>query len=127
MKYGSLIGTPYSKLDCWGVAREFYRLEFGFTLKKYYEEIPETRDRARELVYDSMKDFIEVSGPRKYGDLLLIRMFGIESHIAVWVGDGLILHTSERTGCMIERVSRWEKLVVGTYRIKEVVDEQYTT
>lgn len=118
MKYSSLIGTPYRVQDCWGVAREFYRLEFGIELKKYYEEVPETRDRARELVYDSMKDFKEVAGPREFGDLLLIKMFGIESHIAVWLGEGLILHTSEKTGCVIERVSRWEKLVVGTYRIK---------
>lgn len=112
-----LIGTPYDSLDCWGVAREFYRIVFNVHLKNYYEVIPETRDIAKGIVYDSMKDFVEVSD-RQFGDLILIRLYGVESHIAVYLGEGKILHTSKHSGCLIERIARWEKLIVGFYRVK---------
>jgi len=64
-----------------------------------------------------MKDFKEVTD-RKFGDILLIKLFGVESHIAVYLGNGFILHTSKHSGCLVERVARWEKLIVGTYRVK---------
>lgn len=113
----NLIGTPYEVLDCWGVAREFYRIVFNVDLKQYYEVIPETRDIAKGIVYDSMKDFIEVED-RRFGDLVLIRLYGVESHIAVYLGEGNILHTSKHSGCLIERIARWEKLIVGFYRVR---------
>lgn len=116
--FSKLIGTPYEQLDCWGVVREFYKLVFNLELKQYYEEVPETRDMARNIVYASMKDFEEVKGPRQFGDIFLIRLFGIESHIAVYLGNGTMLHTSKHSGCLIEKTVRWERLIVGTYRIK---------
>jgi cell wall-associated NlpC family hydrolase len=90
---------------------------FNVHLKQYYETVPETRDIAKSIVYDSMKDFVEVK-ERKFGDLLLIKLFGVESHIAVYLGEGVMLHTSKHSGCLIERTSRWEKLIVGVYRVK---------
>jgi cell wall-associated NlpC family hydrolase len=116
--YFNLIGTPYERLDCWGIVREFYKLVFNLELKQYYEEVPETRDMAKNIVYASMKDFEEVTGPRQFGDIFLIRLFGIESHIAVYLGNGTMLHTSKHSGCLIEKTARWERLIVGTYRIK---------
>ena len=115
--YSSLIGRPYSELDCWQLVREFYRIVFNAHLKAYYDNIPETRDIAKSIVYDSMRDFIKVSD-RQFGDLFLIKMLGVECHIAVYLGDGLMLHTSISSGAIIERVARWEKMIVGTYRAK---------
>lgn len=114
--FSRLLGTPYETLDCWGIVVEFYRIVFKIELKPYYEEVPETRDIAKRIVYDSMKDFQEVSD-RKFGDILLIKLFGVESHIAVFIGNGMMLHTSKHSGCLIERTARWEKLIVGTYRV----------
>lgn len=115
--YSNLIGTPYSEKDCWGIVCDFYRLVFNIELKQYYEIVPESRDIAKSIVYDSMKDFKQVE-ERKFGDLLLIKLFGVESHIAVYLGEGRMLHTSKHSGCLIERTSRWEKLIVGVYRVK---------
>lgn len=116
--YSKLIGIPYSEKDCWGIVCDFYKIVFNVTLKQYYETVPETRDIAKGIVYDSMKDFVEVSD-RKFGDLLLIKLFGVESHIAVYLGNGTMLHTSKHSGCLIERINRWEKLIVGIYRAKD--------
>jgi cell wall-associated NlpC family hydrolase len=116
--FSKLIGTPYEQLDCWGIVREFYKLVFNLELKQYYEEVPETRDMAKNIVYASIKDFEEVKDARRFGDIFLIRLFGIESHIAVYLGNGTMLHTSKHSGCLIEKTARWERLIVGTYRIK---------
>jgi len=115
--YSNLIGIPYADKDCWGIVCDFYKIVFNIRLKQYYETVPESRDIAKSIVYDSMKDFVEVK-ERKFGDLLLIKLFGVESHIAVYLGEGMMLHTSKHSGCLIERTSRWEKLIVGIYRVK---------
>lgn len=117
--FSKLIGTPYETLDCWGIVREFYKIVYGLELKQYYGEIPETRDMARNIVYASMKDFEEIKTGKQFGDILLIKLFGIESHIAVYLGNGTMLHTSKHSGCLIEKMTRWEKLVVGIYRVKQ--------
>lgn len=115
--YSKLIGIPYETLDCWGIVREFYKIVFNIELRAYYEIVPETREMAKSIVYNSMADFIEVND-RVFGDIFLIKIFGVESHIAVYLGNGTMLHTSKHSGCIIEKVARWEKLIVGTYRAR---------
>lgn len=114
--FSKLLGTPYAEKDCYGIVVEFYRIVFGIEMKRYYDEIPSDRDNAKALIYSSMGDFKKVEKP-EFGDLLLIRLYGIESHIAVYLGEGLMLHSTLHSGCVIERTSRWEKLIVGYYRV----------
>ena len=116
--FKTLIGIPYSQKDCWGIVVEFYKTAFEIELKNYYTEIPTTRDMARNLIYSNMGDFEEVKDAPQYGDILLIKMFGVESHIAVYIGNDTMLHTTAHSGCCIDRVLRWKHLVVGYYRIK---------
>jgi len=115
--YSKLIGTPYEKRDCWGVAVDFYQIELNIKLLEYYSEIPETRDNARDMIYSCMKDFKKVED-RQYGDLILIKLYGIECHIGIYLGNGQMLHTTSHSGCVIDRLIRWEKLIVGFYRVK---------
>ena len=82
-KFVSLIGTPYSKLDCWGIVKAFYKLEFNCDLKNYYEEIPTTRKQAEALVYSNKGDFKPVED-LKFGDILLLKIEGIECKIEVY-------------------------------------------
>jgi len=114
--YSKLIGTPYSDLDCWGVAREFYRLVFGIELKRYFEGETPSRDTTENLIFSNRGDFLEVEKPR-FGDIILIKLLGIECHIAIYLDATSILHTQNKVGCMIDRFSRWEKRTSGFYRI----------
>jgi cell wall-associated NlpC family hydrolase len=117
--YSNLIGIPYETQDCWGIIRLFYKQVFNVELKQYYELIPETKEEAKSIVLSCVKDFREVVGERKIGDLLLIRIYGVESHIAVYIGQSKILHTTKHSGCVIDSIARWEKMIVGTYRVKD--------
>lgn len=114
--FSKLIGIPYSELDCWGIVREWYKIVYGIELKHYYQEIPKNRDIANNLIYSSMGDFKKVDSPI-YGDIILIKLFGVESHIAVYLGNGKILHTSHNTGCIIDNLSKWQKVVTGYFRV----------
>lgn len=118
LDYSKLIGTPYNIQDCWGIAREFYRIVFNIDLKRYYDEIPQNRDIAKGLVYTNKGDFKEVSSPQ-FGDLILIKLFGIESHIAIYIDENTILHTQHRVGCNLDKLSKWKRLIVGYYRLEE--------
>lgn len=116
--YSNLLGIPYKEKDCWGIVVDFYRLVFNSELNRYYEAIPENRVEAKNLIYSSMGDFTKVdSEDKKFGDILLIKIFGVESHIAVYLGEGRILHTTSHSGCVIDRVDRWKHLIVGYYRV----------
>lgn len=97
---------------------EFYKRVFNVALKRYYDEIPQNRDIAKSLIYSSMGDFTSVEEKDlQFGDLILIKMQGVESHIAVYLGDGRMLHTTIHSGCVIDRIHRWKHLIVGYYRV----------
>lgn len=116
--FSKLVGVPYKDKDCWAIVVEFYRLVFNIQLNSYYEVIPTTREEARDLVVANMKDFVEVKDP-KFGDIILIQMWGVACHIAIDLGDGTMMHTTDHSGCVIERKLRWNNLIVGYYRVKE--------
>jgi cell wall-associated NlpC family hydrolase len=116
-EFSKLIGIPYNKMDCWQVAKEFYKLVFEIELKHYYQETPTNRDLKSNLIYSNKGDFIEVESPQ-FGDLITIKLYGVECHIAVFLGSGKMLHTSGNTGCIIDSLKKWEKLITGYYRVK---------
>lgn len=117
--YVRLIGTPYKILDCWGIAREFYRIELAMELKRYYDHAPNDIEVANKLIFTNIGDFEQVTAPR-FGDIVLININGIEAHIGIYINEQQILHTMKLQGCVLDRLSRWEKMVVGYYRVKKL-------
>lgn len=113
--YSKLVGVPYSELDCWGVVREFYRLVMGIGLRHYYDHVPNDDRVAEGLVFSHRGDFKEVDKP-EFGDIILIKLHGIECHIGVYLGEGKLLHTMRGSGCVIDNVARWKKMISGYYR-----------
>lgn len=116
--YARLLGTPYSERDCYGIVADFYKLHFGIELKSYYDEIPQNRDIAQKLIYSSLGDFSRVEAEKvEFGDLILIRLYGVDSHIGVYLGNGQMLHSTLHSGCVIDRIVRWKHLISGFYRV----------
>jgi cell wall-associated NlpC family hydrolase len=102
-------------MNCWEVARKFYSEVLGRELKQYYDNDLD-RHVIRTIVMASEKDFHKVRSP-KFGDILLIRLHGVESHIGVYLDNGLFLHTTKSTGSCIDRVGRWAGMIVGYYSL----------
>lgn len=117
--FTSLVGIPYRKMNCWDLCVKFYQLVFGLNLQRYYESDPESRDETKSLIQSHVGDFVKVDDPQ-FGDLILIKMYGIESHIAIYLGNGQMFHSSILTGSVIDRLAKWEKVITGYYRHREV-------
>lgn len=117
--YSSLVGIPYSELDCFGFAKKFYKEILGEDLKSYYDRTPEEINSRGDLVYSAKSDFYQVTEPM-FGDIVLIKIDGVESHIAIFIGEGLIIHSLKTTGMsVVDRLSRWSPRVSGYYRLRD--------
>jgi uncharacterized protein YijF (DUF1287 family) len=61
----------------------------------------------------------------KEGDIVAIRLDSnipkIVTHFAYCINDKQILHTTEKTNCVVENISKYYKLVAGFYRNKDLI------
>lgn len=116
--YRDLIGTEYSKMDCLGLVREFYKRQYGVEVKTYYEAPPNDIHKAKELLHLHKGDLekINVLMP---GNILVLKVMGVPSHLAIYLGGGKLLHSTSKTGCVIEKLSKWSTLIEGNYRIRQ--------
>lgn len=120
MKAAELIGTPFSELDCFALVRECYRLEHGII-------IPPARaphDRAGmvfgEFLAEIATNWQECAlragvGVAMRYDLAHPRLV---THFGYMVRDDLVLHTTSKTGAIIQRLSELSGLVAGYYDYK---------
>lgn len=118
--FNHLIGIPYEHKNCWELVKQFYSDILKIGLKHYVEGTPDERERVKSLIFTNMGDFQKVDSPI-FGDIVILKIYGIECHIGVYVGEGMILHTTKGTGSHLDRLQRWSKVVVGFYRAREVV------
>lgn len=123
MSDAAFVGIPYSKLDCFALAKHFYKERLGIELKHYFDELPKNRNEMCALIYTNKKDFNQVKAPQ-YGDIILLVIRGVESHIGVYLGRGLFLHTTEKTGSVVDRLSRWSNMVSGYYTLRDVTNDK---
>jgi len=118
--YSSLIGIPHEEKNCWQIVQEFYRLAFGVQLKTYFDGADiSSNHNIKSLIYSNMGDFESVPfTDAKDGDIVLLRIWGVESHIGVLIEGGKILHSLKGHGCVVDRVHKWSGMIVGFYRHK---------
>lgn len=115
-----LIGVDYETLDCWGLVVAFYKDVFNLELRDYYSVRPTNLEDTKNLIYLGMDDFDRVSLDSQlfFGDILVAKVLGVESHILLYIGEGKVLHSSRKAGSVIDRYDRWVKLVTGAFRPK---------
>jgi hypothetical protein len=117
--YGHLVGKTYEEYNCWEVVKEFYKICFNAELKQYYEEVPENRNVRADIICANMGEVERVNTPPEFGDIIIVEVLGIPSHIGVYIGSGRMLHSTRSKGCVIEKVSRHAKVIEGFYRFKK--------
>lgn len=120
MKYSDLLGIKYKPhgrnleegFDCYGLVIE--------VLARNGIKVP-------DLYYDSLKpdeEFVcqfnshttEIEKPEE-NCLIEIATFDSVGHVAVYIGDGLMIHTMIRTGVVIEPVRHYSHKIKGYYRV----------
>lgn len=91
------LGRPYvyGVHDCWAVVRDWYRWEWNLDIPDFHRE-PDFWRRGENLFVDGMEaaGMVDVGDcDVEVGDAFLIQVGSpVPNHIALYIGDGLILH-----------------------------------
>lgn len=125
MTVSKYIGLPYKDngrdtkgIDCWGLARLYYKQELDIDLPSYSTEYNgETSENIKELITQHKESWVCVDTP-EVGDLVLFNIYGEPTHIGVYVGDNKFLHSRDGKDSVIESLSsqQWEKRIAGFYK-----------
>jgi cell wall-associated NlpC family hydrolase len=109
---------PY--YDCWGLARVVLRDQYGIEdLPDYVDSYLSCRDKVSvsAAVRDGlMFGWRKVDKPQP-GCLVILMLAGRPWHCGVMVASNVMLHTTEGTGAVIERIDslQWKNRIEGFY------------
>lgn len=110
------IGRSYETYNCFELVKEFYKDQFGLDLKHFWEggAVP-GRKEVESLIVTNKGEFVPVKDP-KFGDIVVIRLYGIECHMGVVIEGGKFLHSARGIGSLLDRLERYSKMIAGYYR-----------
>ena len=122
------VGVPYKSKgrcregwDCWGLVCAIYREQFGIALPSLAGRYLDAQD------YSSVEDTIKISiddweevETKVAGDVVLCRVMGYETHVGIYLGNGLMLHVMDGTDTHVVNLEMgtWKRRVLGYYRPK---------
>jgi len=121
------IGIPYKDggrdidgLDCWGLVRLVYKNEYNIDLPSFNNEyIITDRERVNEL-FSQYREGWAIEDSPKEGNVVLLRLFGEESHVGVLINSKQFLHVNHKTPAAIDSLDsiRWRNRIVafGSYK-----------
>ena len=127
--YTDLIGVPFVNrgrdksvgFDCYGLVKEVYK-RYGYNIPEYdmqynYDDMC----RVNELIEGNVHNYPwkEIKEP-KVPCLIAMRFgspVGVVNHTAVYIGGGKFIHTREKIGVNVDRLSSpaWRRVIVGFY------------
>lgn len=110
------VGREYEKYNCLDLVKEFYMDNFEIEIKNYFEgEVP-SREKVQCLIVSNKGEFDKVSGDPKFGDVVIINLYGYVCHIGVCIGCGKFLHSVRGAGSCIDSLARYSRMIEGFYR-----------
>ena len=122
-KYIKYIGLPFQQLDCFNLVKKIYKEVYNKdildTSVKHYES-----DLINQSYLSEVNNWVEVKTPLE-GDIVAIRLDSnyphLVTHFGVMINDKQMIHTTEKTNCVVENSTKYYKLVAGFYRHKDLV------
>ena len=104
-------GRDMSGCDCYGLLRIVYLREFGIHLPILLDGYDSTEDR--KVVENLLSNNAMVIGFQQVElkeaqpfDVLIIRQAGVNCHLGIVVQKGLVLHTEQNKGVVVEDYNR---------------------
>jgi len=117
------LGRDFSGCDCYGLVRLVLEQEFGLALPDLVTDYRDPFDHSEvgSLVHEELP---LLSGERlaapELGAVAVISVGGQSAHLGLYVGDGMLLHTLDRRGSLLERLSSpfIDRHLEGYYRVR---------
>lgn len=109
------IGLPYFSFDCYDVVKLFYLKFFEISLDHHSYPDPMDKSNTSKIIASQKSKFEQVSTP-EFGDIVLLRVHGLPSHLGIYLWDDKFMHTTEKTGCIIDSLNQWKQRVEGFYK-----------
>lgn len=125
MNYDKYIGLQYidngrteSGVDCWGLARLFYKGEFDIDLPSYSQDYIGGTDPHIVKAIDLYKNNWEETATPNTGDLCLFNILGEPMHVGVYLGDNKFLHCRRGSDSVFESLDniKWKNRFLAFYR-----------
>lgn len=122
--YDKYVGIPYlengrteSGIDCWGLARLFYKQEFNIELPSYDTEYMGSYDPKVSKAINYYKDNWTKTSAPKLGDLCLFNILGEPTHVGLYLENSKFLHARDGHSSVIESLksSAWNRRLEGIY------------
>lgn len=122
MNYTDLLGIKFKVhgrnkeegFDCYGLAIEVLKRN-GIILKDVFYEKLENEDEIRKNAF--LKTKSKKIDSLKKNCIILLTVKGEPTHIAVYIGDGFIIHATKNSGVVIQPLHIWKKRIEGMYEI----------
>lgn len=114
-------GRSREGCDCWGLARVIYKEQFDINLPLLldYKNTKDSHNIA-DLYEEEHLRWVEISkGQEQPFDILVFKIMGLPTHIAVVVQKGLMIHCEKGCGTHISdynREKQWCSRLAGIYR-----------
>jgi cell wall-associated NlpC family hydrolase len=109
------VGKPYTTYNCWDLVKNLYNDIYDLDVHQYYGlDVPDYKE-CESLIKTNKGEFFKVERSQP-GDIMLLRVLGIECHIGLFIGSGRFIHSLKTSGVVIDSVSRYSTRVTGYYR-----------
>lgn len=114
--------------DCYTIVRDFYKNEFGITLRNYARYDKFWEDESLYLKFFKNEDFVLVDDELQFGDVILVALgASVACHAAVYLGNGKILHHVQNRLSTIDNYrGLWKNMTVAVVRNRKVAKDADT-
>jgi cell wall-associated NlpC family hydrolase len=130
MEYSDLLGTPFvwggrspqAGLDCWGLVVEVYR-RLGCAVADVDDYSALQAENVSPQIVDACAaTWRRVEEPYEPYDVLLFSegSCGAVTHCGLYIGHGLMLHTTRATGVIVTSLRNVNRRFAGAWRRAEV-------
>ena len=120
--YRDLLGVKFTVhgrsiqegFDCYGLAIEVLRRN-GIILKDAFYDTLDCRDKVHEKLHESIPNE-RIEKPENCC-IIEIEVHGEPWHIGVYIGNGMMIHTTRKTRVVIEPLVHYKNRILGYYKV----------
>ena len=121
--YRDLLGVKFKPhgrtvkegLDCIGVLLEVFKRDGIKLIDPWYDSLDVLSDEDFWRKFNNQ--FKKIERPVEKCVVEIFSHYSKKGHVAVYIGNGMIIHTTVRTGVCIEPLSRYEHKIEGYYSV----------